>query len=99
MKTNIIQPSFFINKNQFENNPTTKNSPSNFMSYLKTALNEVDTLQKEATLSASQLILGEEENLHNTVLAYEKANLALQLTIEVRNKIVEAFQEIMRIQM
>lgn len=69
------------------------------MSYLKTALNEVDTLQKEATLSASQLILGEEENLHNTVLAYEKANLALQLTIEVRNKIVEAFQEIMRIQM
>ncbi|HZJ84479.1 MAG TPA: flagellar hook-basal body complex protein FliE [Syntrophomonadaceae bacterium] len=99
MKTNIIQPSFFINKNQFENSPTTKNSHSNFMSYLKTALNEVDALQKEATFSASQLILGEEENLHNTVLAYEKANLALQLTIEVRNKIVEAFQEIMRIQM
>jgi len=33
------------------------------------------------------------------MIAYEKANLALQLTIEVRNKIVEAYQEIMRMQM
>ncbi len=69
------------------------------MSFLQTALNDVDKLQKEAAVSASQLVLGEEEYLHNTVLAYEKANLALQLTVEVRNKIVEAYQEIMRIQM
>lgn len=69
------------------------------MSYLKEALGEVDALQKDASFSANNLVLGEEEYLHNTMIAYEKANLALQLTIEVRNKIVEAYQEIMRIQM
>jgi len=74
-------------------------SGNSFFSYLKDALHEVDDLQKEAAFSAQKLALGDEEYLHNTVIAYEKANLALQLTIEVRNKIVEAYQEIMRIQM
>ncbi|MGS0764255.1 flagellar hook-basal body complex protein FliE [Syntrophomonas curvata] len=72
---------------------------TNFISYLNDALQEVDNLQKEAAASAQKLALGEEGYLHNTMIAYEKANLALQLTIEVRNKIVEAYQEIMRMQM
>jgi len=72
---------------------------SGFINYLKDALGEVDHLQKEAASSAEKLALGGQAYLHNTVLAYEKAKLALQLTIEVRNKIVEAYQEIMRIQM
>jgi flagellar hook-basal body complex protein FliE len=72
---------------------------SSFFSYLKDALQEVDGLQKEATKSAQMLALGDEDYLHNTMIAYEKASLALQLTIEVRDKIVEAYQEIMRIQM
>ncbi|MGE5392104.1 MAG: flagellar hook-basal body complex protein FliE [Deltaproteobacteria bacterium] len=70
-----------------------------FFSYLKGALQEVDDLQKEAAASGQRLALGDEEYLHNTVIAYEKANLALQLTIQVRDKILEAYQEIMRIQM
>lgn len=72
---------------------------SGFFSYLKEALQEVDGLQKEAASSAERLALGDENYLHNTILAYEKANLALQLTVEVRNKLVEAYQEIMRMQM
>lgn len=78
---------------------TANSSKTNFISYLNDALQEVDNLQKEAAQSAQKLALGEEDYLHNTMIAYEKANLALQLTIEVRNKIVEAYQEIMRIQM
>lgn len=74
-------------------------SGESFFSYLKDALNDVDDLQKEAAASGQRLALGDEEYLHNTVIAYEKANLALQLTIQVRDKIVEAYQEIMRIQM
>lgn len=75
------------------------NKDVGFFDYLKDALREVDDLQKEASASAEKLALGDETYLHNTILAYEKANLALQLTVEVRNKIVEAYQEIMRIQM
>lgn len=72
---------------------------SGFLSCLKDALQEVDGLQKEAMKSAEKLAMGNEEYLHNTMIAYEKASLALQLTIEVRDKMVEAYQEIMRIQM
>lgn len=75
------------------------NPSESFMDVLMGAIGEVNTLQKNAEASAEKLALGDESYLHNTMIAYEKANLALQLTIEVRNKIVEAFQEIMRIQM
>lgn len=74
-------------------------SGNSFFSYLKDALHDVDDLQQQAAASGQRLALGDEEYLHNTVIAYEKANLALQLTIQVRDKIVEAYQEIMRIQM
>lgn len=70
-----------------------------FFTYLSDALQSVDQLQKEASAGAQQMALGNEEFLHNTVLAYEKANLALQLTLEIRNRILEAYQELMRIQM
>jgi flagellar hook-basal body complex protein FliE len=70
-----------------------------FSDYLKQALNEVNDLQQEASLSGQKLAAGNEEYLHNTVIAYEKASLALELAVEIRNRLVEAYQEIMRIQM
>lgn len=82
-----------------DNSSQKTDSANSFFSYLKDALHEVDDLQKEAAASGQRLALGDEEYLHNTVIAYEKAYLALQLTIQVRDKIVEAYQEIMRIQM
>jgi len=44
------------------------------------------------------MAMGNNEYLHNTTIAYEKAILGLQLTIEIRNKLVSAYQEIMRMQ-
>lgn len=70
-----------------------------FGDYLSKALEDVQSLQNDAQASAALTAMGQESYIHNTMLAYEKANLALQLTIQVRDKIVEAFQEIMRIQM
>ncbi len=70
-----------------------------FSDYLSQALQDVQNLQDQASFSTTQLALGEEDYIHNTILALDKANLALQLTIQVRDKVVEAFQELMRIQM
>jgi flagellar hook-basal body complex protein FliE len=42
---------------------------------------------------------GESQDLHTTVIAMQKADLSFQLMMQVRNKIVEAYQEIMRMQM
>lgn len=81
------------------NKGTSDQQVASFSECLQKALTEVNDLQQQAALSAEKLAMGGEEYLHNTVLAYEKANLALELTIEIRNKIVEAYQEIMRIQM
>ncbi|KUG03587.1 flagellar hook-basal body complex protein flie [hydrocarbon metagenome] len=87
--------------------PNTVSSPSqgidgssgkNFMNYLKDALNEVNNYQQEASQSALNQAMGNNEYLHNTTIAYEKAILALQLTVEIRNKMVSAYEEIMRMQ-
>ncbi len=86
-------------KKNLNTSSETGNNRTDFISYLNNALQEVDDLQKNAADSAQKLVLGGEDYLHNTMIAYEKANLALQLTIEIRNKIVEAYQEIMRMQM
>lgn len=75
------------------------NTGSNFWDYFQNALGHVNNLQQEASASAQQMVLGNQEFLHNTMIAYEKANLALQLTVEIRNRLVDAYQEIMRMQM
>lgn len=70
-----------------------------FADYLKDSLHQVDQMQQRAGEAAMRMAAGDETDIHKTMIAYEKAALALQLTIEVRNKMVEAYQEIMRIQM
>lgn len=72
---------------------------ASFADFFQEALRQVDGLQKSASESAVRLLTGEEEYLHNVMIAYEKASLALQLTVEIRDKIVEAYQELMRMQM
>jgi len=81
--------------------PTTSIDGTNsksFGNYLKDALSEVNGLQQEASASSLKLAMGDNEYLHNTTIAYEKAILGLQLTIEIRNKLVSAYEEIMRMQ-
>jgi len=81
-----------------ENQPKNNHEPG-FMDYLLNALGTVDLLQKNASAHAIQTVTDDQEFLHNTMIAYEKANIALQLTVEIRNRVIEAYQEIMRIQM
>lgn len=70
-----------------------------FASFLKQAIEKVNQSQLEADQYTQQLITGEIDDLHQVMLAAEKANLELQLAVQVRNKVIEAYQEIMRMQM
>lgn len=72
---------------------------SSFQNKMKEAIGQVNQLQLKASAEAEQLALGLQDYLHSPMIAYEKANLALQLTIEIRNRLVESYQEIMRMQM
>jgi len=69
-----------------------------FGQVLRRTLEDVNRLQLEADAASAGLVRGEVTDLHQVTIAAEKANLALQLTLEVRQKVLEAYQEIMRMQ-
>ena len=79
-------------------NPSTASTTSNFSDFLKDALSqtaETDALSKTYNL---QTITGEIDDIHTATIAATKAELALNLTLQMRNKMVESYQEIMRMQ-
>ena len=65
---------------------------------LTEAIGSLDKLQQEADASGAQLAAGEPVELHDVMLAQEKASLSFELAVQVRNKLVEAYQDIMRMQ-
>ena len=69
-----------------------------FKALLKDALAQVNTLQKDADASVVKLVSGEPIAIDEVMLAMQKADLALQLTQQIRNKLVEAYQEVSRMQ-
>ena len=75
-----------------------ENDQKSFAKIFTDAVNDVNKLQHKADEAALSLALGEADDIHNIMIQAEQAHLALQLTIAVRNKIVEAYQEISRMQ-
>ncbi len=69
-----------------------------FSSFLKNALNQVNEMQIESDEYKKMLAVGDVDNLHDVMIASDKANTAMQVTLSIRNKVVEAYKEIMRIQ-
>lgn len=69
-----------------------------FTNFLEAAVGEVDGKLKAADAEKSQVLTGETTNLHQAVIAMQEASVAFSLMIEVRNKLVESYQELMRVQ-
>jgi len=69
-----------------------------FSAFLREALQNVNQLQQESVKVSELMAAGEVDNLHDVVIAAEKAEIALQLTIQIRNKIMDAYNEIMRME-
>ena len=62
-------------------------------------VDEVNTRQNVASGAIQSLQSGGNVSLHQAVLAMEEANISFQLMVEVRNRLLESYQEIMRMQM
>lgn len=69
-----------------------------FSSMLAQALDNVNRLQVNSDKMTQQYLAGETTDIAAVLLAAEKANLALQLTVQIRNKIVEAYEQISNMQ-
>lgn len=78
--------------------PVDDSQNKTFGEFLSDALGETNKLQHEANKASFDLASGQIQDVSEVVIAAEKASVALQLTMQVRNKVVDAYQEIMRMQ-
>jgi flagellar hook-basal body complex protein FliE len=67
-----------------------------FHNVLQDAIGTVEGFRRDADGSVGRLLAGEGQELHQAVLATQRAELALELALQVRNKVVQAYQEVMR---
>ncbi|MDD2466819.1 MAG: flagellar hook-basal body complex protein FliE [Desulfobulbus sp.] len=71
---------------------------SSFGDMLSSMVNQTNQLQQQADQAVEQLHAGGEQNLHEAMISMEKADISLRYTVQVRNKAIDAYQEVMRMQ-
>lgn len=72
---------------------------STFGDLMKEAINSVNDAQKNADNMVTDFVSGKTDNVHEVMISMEKAQLSFQLMTEIRNKIVDTYQELSRMQM
>jgi flagellar hook-basal body complex protein FliE len=85
--------------------PTAPSTPSgskgaegSFGDTLKSAISSVDQLHQTSESHVTELLQGDRQDIHNVMIAVEKADVAFQLMMQVRNKILNAYQEVSKLQ-
>ena len=76
----------------------TQGTGDTFASMLGRMVQDVSTQQNMAAQTVSAMQSGQNVSLHQAVIAMEEANVSFQLMVEVRNKLLESYQEVMRMQ-
>lgn len=69
-----------------------------FGNLLEMAIDKVEMSHNTAETAVNQFVSGEESEIHSTVMAVQRAELDFELALQVKNKVVSAYQEIMRMQ-
>ncbi len=75
-----------------------KAKESSFKDVISKFIQDVDKMQKTSDQAVKDYATGEITDLHQVMVAAEEANLSFQLMMEVRNKLLETYREIMRMQ-
>lgn len=94
---NKINPNALLPRSLEQNQPT-EPTGKNFKNTLSEFLNDVDDMQEQDKATTEAFLRGDITDLHQVTMAAEKARLSLELLLEIRNKLVESYQEIMRMQ-
>jgi flagellar hook-basal body complex protein FliE len=69
-----------------------------FGEFLQESIGNVNKLQQDANIAMEKLASGESQNLHETLLAVEKADMSFRTMNQVRTKVIDAYREIMKMQ-
>lgn len=78
--------------------PTGNTKESGFTDVLRNAVEQVEQMSTDAQGQVKDLLAGDRADVHNVMIAVQKADVAFQFMMQVRNKIVNAYQEIERMQ-
>ena len=81
--------------------PRLENGPQKdggFGAVLQDAMGKVGQFNQAASKSVESFLSGEGDDLHKTIMTTQRADLAMELFLQVRNKVVQAYQEVMRMQ-
>lgn len=73
-------------------------SGKTFGEFLQDSIGKVNTLQQDANVAMEKLASGESQNLHETLLTVEKAEIAFKMMNQVRTKVLDAYRDIMKMQ-
>jgi len=76
----------------------TKSVAGGFGEMLQQTINQVNQLQQQADQGVQQLHSGQGNNLHEVMLNLEQADISMRLLVQMRNKVVDAYHEVMRMQ-
>ncbi|MGK5081685.1 flagellar hook-basal body complex protein FliE [Bdellovibrionota bacterium FG-1] len=71
---------------------------NSFSDLLRTSVDQVNEQQQQADHAIKELVAGRSKNIHETMLTIERADMSLKLMTQVRNKILDAYKEVMRMQ-
>lgn len=83
---------------KIDSTTSTKEAGPSFADTLKEAVNNVNNLHLDADRKAQELATGKSNDIAGTMIAAEHADIALRAMVQVRNKIIDAYQEIMKMQ-
>jgi flagellar hook-basal body complex protein FliE len=83
---------------QQETTVVKKDDSISFGDTISNFLDAVNTAQVDAKDSVSEIVTGESENLHEAMAKVEEAKISFELMLEIRNKLLQSFQEIQRMQ-
>ena len=86
-----------LNLNQIDDKKQTETG-KDFQALLKENINKVNNLQLESNQLTEDFALGKTDNIHQVMIAGEKAETSMKLTLAVQNKVIDAYKEIMRLQ-
>lgn len=75
-----------------------RSGPGGFEEVLARTIRQVENFRLQADQKVDRFLAGEGEDLHTVALATQQAELAFELFLQVRNKVVQAYQEVMRMQ-
>ncbi|GAA4060120.1 MAG TPA: flagellar hook-basal body complex protein FliE [Bacilli bacterium] len=90
-----IQPDTYIKAN---NQTDQYSKQTQFSDQFKQALEQLNSSQIESGLKTEMLVNGQIDQLHDVMITAQKASLSMSLAVEVQSKVIDAYNEIMRMQ-